>query len=223
MARSSVITNRILERLRQNLADGVWKPGDTIPSENELARLYDVSRSSVHLAIQKLVDVGILESRQGRGTAVHAFSEEELKTRLYRISFKDAFSKVTELRLMIEPDICLKVAPYIDEETLARLDGYIDLMVKNMDKPALRARYDVLFHRTILETCGNELVVRSFDMISEEIKYNNIRYSADAGILKSADYHHAIVEMLRARDGEGAQALMIEHLLWTDDCVKKAT
>ena len=34
-----------LERiLRQQIADGTWAPGTTIPSENELSRQYGVSR-----------------------------------------------------------------------------------------------------------------------------------------------------------------------------------
>jgi len=223
MPRASTVTTRLIQEMKQRLADGVWRPGDTIPSENTLARAFGASRSSVHLAIQKLVDVGILESHQGSGTTVHAFSEAELKTRLYRISVKDAFTKITELRLLLEPAACRKIAPHLDTDTADRLDDYIRRMVKNMDKPNLRARYDVLFHRTILEACGNDFILRSFDMFNEEIKYNNIHYSSEEALRQSADYHRRILDRLKAHDGEGAAALMTEHLLWTDDGIREAT
>ena len=48
------------------------QPGDKIPSETELCEFYDLSRITVRQAISALVDEGLLQKQQGRGTFVLA-------------------------------------------------------------------------------------------------------------------------------------------------------
>jgi len=44
-----------------------WRDGLQIPSEDELCRMYDVSKVTVREAIQELVREGYLKRQQGRG------------------------------------------------------------------------------------------------------------------------------------------------------------
>ncbi len=48
------------------------RSGDRIPSETEIGRIYDVSRVTVRQAVSSLVDEGMLQKQQGRGTFVLA-------------------------------------------------------------------------------------------------------------------------------------------------------
>ena len=66
------ISDRVYNHIKSNIANGSWKPGDKIPSENILCKTLDVSRVSARAAIRKLTNMGILESYQGRGTFVCA-------------------------------------------------------------------------------------------------------------------------------------------------------
>jgi GntR family transcriptional regulator len=61
---------QLKEILREDIAAGVWKAGDTFPSEAELCVQYDVSRATVRQAIGDLVKERLLHRRQGRGTFV---------------------------------------------------------------------------------------------------------------------------------------------------------
>lgn len=56
--------------LRERLDSGVLDPGERLPSEVELCRKYGVSRITVRRAVDELVEEGILERRQGKGTFV---------------------------------------------------------------------------------------------------------------------------------------------------------
>jgi multiple sugar transport system substrate-binding protein len=57
--------------IRENITSGVWRPGDSIPTEHELCQLYHISRSPVRQALSELAREGILVRRPGRGTFVH--------------------------------------------------------------------------------------------------------------------------------------------------------
>ena len=56
--------------LRERLDSGVLDPGERLPSETELCQKYGVSRITVRRAVDELVEEGILERRQGKGTFV---------------------------------------------------------------------------------------------------------------------------------------------------------
>ena len=61
---------RVAQSLRQRVVDGEWKAGEAIPAESALAHAYGVALGTMRTAIQALVEGGLLEREQGRGTFV---------------------------------------------------------------------------------------------------------------------------------------------------------
>lgn len=61
---------QLSEILKKNIEIEEWKVGSQIPTEEELCRTYDVSRSTVRSAISKLSRDGFLQKQQGKGTFV---------------------------------------------------------------------------------------------------------------------------------------------------------
>ena len=60
----------VIETINSYIKTNELKPGDQIPSEPELVRLLHVSRATVRMAMQELVNAGVLEKIQGKGTFV---------------------------------------------------------------------------------------------------------------------------------------------------------
>lgn len=61
---------RIADDLRVSIATGQLSPGETLPSEFELADRYSVSRNTVRLALGALTNEGLITSSRGRGREV---------------------------------------------------------------------------------------------------------------------------------------------------------
>lgn len=61
---------QIREVLRHRIASGEYQIGARLPSERELAQTYDVSRMTARLALQLLMQDGLIHSRVGKGTFV---------------------------------------------------------------------------------------------------------------------------------------------------------
>lgn len=64
------IYKQVVNILTENVSSGKWRESDRIPSELELASSLGVSRGSIKKAVSELVDAGILEQIQGKGTYV---------------------------------------------------------------------------------------------------------------------------------------------------------
>jgi len=56
--------------MRRRVQEGDWLPGEQVPSLDQLAAEYRVSRATVQRAVRLLVDEGVLETRPRWGTFV---------------------------------------------------------------------------------------------------------------------------------------------------------
>lgn len=61
---------RIKDQLLSEIQAGMWKPGEAIPAEEQLARQFSVSRMTVNRAVRELSSAQILTRIQGSGTYV---------------------------------------------------------------------------------------------------------------------------------------------------------
>ena len=77
---------QIKKRITESLVGGLWHPGQSIPSEIELAQSYNVSQGTVRKAIDELAAEKILIRRQGKGTFVASHNEEHNQLRFLRLT-----------------------------------------------------------------------------------------------------------------------------------------
>lgn len=70
------------EVLREEIAQGVYKPGDALPTEHELMRRYKLSSTTVRRAVRDLVIEGWIYRKAGKGTFVKRNKLEERLGRL---------------------------------------------------------------------------------------------------------------------------------------------
>ena len=67
---------RLYEILRKHISDGVYMEGDLLPSENELCKLYGMTRPTVRQSLSTLANEGYIKKRQGKGSIVNHFPRE---------------------------------------------------------------------------------------------------------------------------------------------------
>ena len=82
--RQHSLFEEVQKRITEKIREGVWKQGEAIPNELELADLFGVSQGTVRRALHELVSQGVLLRRQGKGTFVASFKQnlESLRERI---------------------------------------------------------------------------------------------------------------------------------------------
>ena len=77
---------QVKKKITESLVQGEWNPGEVIPSEIELANVYDVSQGTVRKAIDELSAESVLIRRQGKGTYVATHTEENIQLRFLKLT-----------------------------------------------------------------------------------------------------------------------------------------
>jgi GntR family transcriptional regulator/GntR family frlABCD operon transcriptional regulator len=62
---------QLYEVLRKQIIDGVYKPGDLLPSENNLCSQHGITRPTVRHALDALLHDGMIRKHKGKGSIVH--------------------------------------------------------------------------------------------------------------------------------------------------------
>ncbi len=81
----SPLYQQIKVLILRDLQAGVWRPGEAIPSEDELAGRFKVSQGTVRKAIDELATENLLVRRQGKGTFVATHAEQTTQFRFLRL------------------------------------------------------------------------------------------------------------------------------------------
>jgi GntR family transcriptional regulator len=82
----SPLYQQIKALITKDLQNGVWKPGEVIPSELDLAGRFKVSQGTVRKAIDELASENLLVRRQGKGTFVSTHAEQHTQYRFLRLT-----------------------------------------------------------------------------------------------------------------------------------------
>ncbi len=96
----SPLYQQIRGLILQSLQAGEWPPGESIPSELDLAARYRVSQGTVRKAIDELAADNFLVRRQGKGTFVATHAEEEARYRFLKLAADNGPLGMAERRII---------------------------------------------------------------------------------------------------------------------------
>jgi GntR family transcriptional repressor for pyruvate dehydrogenase complex len=219
----------IAEQLLSEISARRLHPGDVIPPERELTRLYRAGRSSVREALRMLESRGVIESA-GNGSLVVAGYANPLNSSLQLLLTLDqaTMHDIYELRRIVECEAAALAAQRHSQAHLAVMDDAIAEMALGLERtePDRAARYidgDLRFHLAIAEATRNGLVVHSMRAVRDVIRraLTSI-FAIPESPERSQDQHRAIRAAIAAGDGERARAEMRDHLVRVESDVQRA-
>ncbi len=211
----SQLTMQVVNHVRNLVASGELKPGDRLPPERELARLLQISRSSLRAGIGFLAAMGVLKSRHGAGTFVASGPPALDSSSLTVLGALHGFLpwQMFEARLTLEASVAALAAERATNDHLAELAEEVAEMYASMDDPQEYLIHDVRFHRTIARASGNPILGALMETITANL-YETRRATVDnsSDMKESAEMHRDIYRAIRSRNPEAARRAMEKHL-----------
>lgn len=202
------LVDTVVDELKREIAQGSWGVGDRIPSEAELTATLGVSRPSVREAVRSLVQLGLLETRQGDGTYVVATDATQVALRR---ALRSADSReVIRVRRALDALAAREAAEFRGETDLAYLAEQLRLRraAGEAADTAAFAEADLAYHLGIAEASGNRLLTDIYASFDGSIRESVADASclAQGGDPDRADLHEALFRAIDARDPDAAQA-----------------
>lgn len=209
-----------VDAIGRRIANGVYKPGEIMPTEAELASSLDVSRATVRDAIKVLSGKGLVRTARRYGTHVRPVEEWNLLDtdvagwhEPNHPRFRQMFAETTELRTIIEPAAAALAAERATEGQVRRIleSGY-GIRPGDGDIAAL-FEADCLFHSTILDATGNSMMQQLRPII-----LSMLRISYEYGVMApdsepvTRQGHIEVAEAIRRRDPVEARRAMTTML-----------
>jgi DNA-binding GntR family transcriptional regulator len=192
---------RVYTHVRARIIAGEIAPGSFLEEEAVSAEV-GVSRTPVREAFQRLHAEQFIDRLPRRGAMVRLASADELV-------------QVYETRRVIESFVVRRIA----EDGIA-VPAALDKLLAQLSAPtkatdlALQAEGDFTFHRTLVASAGNAVMLGVFDGLHlRQLRVATRAVALNPGRLVLIHAQHAaLLAALRCRDGAAAVHILDEHL-----------
>jgi DNA-binding FadR family transcriptional regulator len=208
----------ISSKVKTLIFDGTLKPGDRLPSEQELAKQFGVGRQSVREALRLLELSGFVSIQKGYGGG--PVVKDTISTRIRNL-YLDAFrmekitiAEFTSARLAIEKTILEEVIDKADENDIKHIQANLaearELVANN--KLATDENFD--FHALLAKASKNRVYMileKSINAIHRNLRSRNVAdFKTTHNALKA---HQKILDAIIKKDRVKALKLLERHIL----------
>jgi DNA-binding GntR family transcriptional regulator len=192
-------TSSILaERLREDILQGVYVPGDFLPQE-EIAVGYGVSRSPFREALRQLEAEGWVIYHRNRGAFVAAISAKDVR-QLYQV------------RRILESGAIRLAAQLVDPHQLRVLRNLNRALQKASDyRKAVVLHQE--FHQTLYAAVGNPKLLEA--IARHHVRAQRLPLASkriDAMVRRTRADHRAILAACERHDPRAAESAILEEL-----------
>ena len=216
MAREKMLADKVADSIYKMIkTENKFEAGEKLPNENEMAKMFGVSRTTLRESVKILATAGVLEIKRGRGTFVSKNIVNVDKTELENInSYKIKLVDLFEVRLAIEPEVAFWAAQRATDDEIAEIEKRGLAVEKTLIMHKDRTDDELLFHKSIAEAAHNEFMIELLPMIFKAIERGVAISEQITEISDDTLYdHRSIVRFLKRRDAEGASTAMRLHLI----------
>ena len=213
------LTEEVVRRFKQLLADGRLKPGGRLPPERELAGLFGISRPSLRHGLKALEMLGAIESRRRHGTFVSESAGNVLEEPLNLVVLLNSttFEELYEVRRIVEVELAALAAERGTAAELADIEQCLAEQRASTGNEFLTK--DLEFHNFIARASHNGLFAVFLGslrrLMSDKMKVLLLEAPGSdvpSNVAKTIEQHQKIVRRLLARDPAGARKTMMTHL-----------
>jgi GntR family transcriptional repressor for pyruvate dehydrogenase complex len=213
--KSKRLSDMVAQQIVERVAEGALRPGDPLPTEAALMKMFGVGRSTLREALHALTAVGIVETRRNVGSFIAENYANHLSERfkLTLLLTNNDITNIMEVRRGLELQMATLAAERASPEQRQTLKRLIEQMGDNLHDVARSTELDIEFHFTIAQSSGNPLLINLIanvkSVISDYIRAGNLD-----GALLDLDYaeHCRIYQAIQARSPQDAAQAMLEHL-----------
>lgn len=195
-----------------------------LPSENKLAKQYNVSRPIIREALKLLQERGLILLRNGSAAFITRPETNTVMNAISRIIQVDKIStqELTHMRMILELASVDLAVKYITIEQLQEIKKILDEFRDTTLPLKKRVSLDTDFHIAIAKASGNNLLVMFVTVLLSLLRdYIGKGSLVEGGIEDGIKRHFEIFYALEKHDAQAAHKAMVGHLKVSSENVEK--
>lgn len=210
--RTKKLREIIIDEIKVLIESDQLKPGDKIPTEQELMRIFKVSRTSVREALSVLRQEGLVDIVQGRGTFLkkHYAPLPDIND-----PSSKGLASFMEARKILECNIAALAAERMSEEDLNFISEAVDRLarVDKNDDHEQTFQADLDFHYLLAQATGNQVLLHLLQEVDSPLhKGRATTISFPQGRKKALEGHRRVLDAIRKRSPTEAFEQMAKHI-----------
>ncbi|EKZ99829.1 GntR family transcriptional regulator, partial [Cupriavidus sp. HMR-1] len=207
--RPITLTERVIQQLRGEIAEGTFPVGARLPTGKQLAERYGVSAAVIREVTEHLRSLGMIESRQGLGSTVRSRVSDS-GFRLSGGADSTDLADIFELRLDLESAAAAMAALHRTEQDIARMGALLDALAAQLDDADHGVEPDIQFHIAIATATHNKYYLQLLQYMTlqlhQAVRTARLNSSRQPGLPEQVHAEHvAIFDAIRARDAAQAR------------------
>ena len=204
------LADMVAEQLKQQIVEGVYTIGDKLPTEPELMKTFKVGRSSIREAVKLLVNMGVVQVRQGSGTFVAEASDDNRGS--INMSIADR-TELDEVRKILDIAIVEKAVARRTEKDIERMQSSLEARKANAKNGLIKEciEADLNFHIAIADATYNRILADIYRSASLHLlsEFNRI-YDGTNCFINSQSSHEKLLRYIIAGDLKNARKMAIK-------------
>jgi GntR family transcriptional repressor for pyruvate dehydrogenase complex len=207
------LAEQLASSIRSAILQGAYGPGDTLPSERDLAGQFEVNRSSVREAILRLEAWGLVEVKQGGGTRVRDFlTSAGLQVLPYLLAPAGELDgkllrDLLEIRVMLLGWTAAKAAERSAGVTASKLRLALERLDAETEIRGIQEA-DFDFFEKLVELTDNQVLNLLANAVRQVYMQNSELFGALYLSPGGTELHHETLRAVEAGDVAAARAAM---------------
>jgi GntR family transcriptional repressor for pyruvate dehydrogenase complex len=220
------IAEAVYTQMLNKILDGSWKENERLPSEFELSSMFNVSRTSIRSAVQKLRDRGIICTKHGKGSFVSSDIDKEQISHsqkpIMHLSHQE-FMDMMVFRQTVEFKCIELAAENATEEDIRMIEDALNRMLINKNDYKKYSQADLDFHIAVIKASHNKIFIHIINDIKNIYYFYLEELNRVLGItLESIEAHIKVFMAIKEHDVDTAKTSLNEAMKHNIVAINKA-
>jgi GntR family transcriptional repressor for pyruvate dehydrogenase complex len=215
LLKRKTLTSQVIDYVLGLIKSGEIKPGERLPTENDLTQSLGVSRTCVREAIKSLESLGLVSVRQRIGAIVLQPSPTNLlNAEQFSVAIQSQQTDdLIEFRKIMEVGLASLAAEKADVPDLERMKVALDRYKAEMATNGVDCNTDMSFHTALAQASKNPIAVLVWQMLSTRLAETLSRTSTLPHVYEDTlRDHERIYRAIKSGNSRKARKAMRVHL-----------
>lgn len=220
--KQKTVVEQVMEKIKDLIVSDQYHPGDKLPTEQKLAEMFGIGRSSIREAIKIFNYLGVLESKAAKGTFLSESANISSEALSWSILLgKDEMDSLIHTRGALELWSMINLTTLYGEEKekvepfIEQLEGEIEKMRRGLENKSNveLTEADYNFHSIIINSNNNEIFTTIYRTLKsfmyKEIEKAHEGFENQENLVRD---HEVIVDAIKTGDEVKAMKAFHTHI-----------